>query len=139
MRDGPFAANRPGNGPTAKETTAGRPPAETGADFAALIGTADTGGGTDDIGAPRRRRRQPRTPPHTTRNRAGFPPDRRPPPRDPPRRIAPGPLFADRLHATDIDVIAGRLSDRDHAILRSIDQHHFLTVRQMEVLHFANR
>ncbi|RPA65837.1 hypothetical protein EF294_03615 [Gordonia oryzae] len=42
-----------------------------------------------------------------------------------------------RLSAADIDRIADRLSDRDRAILASVDEHQFLTVRQIEGLHFA--
>lgn len=43
-----------------------------------------------------------------------------------------------RLTATAIEAIAGRLSDRDRAILASIAEHRFLTVRQVEALHFAD-
>ncbi|BBX25012.1 replication-relaxation family protein [Mycolicibacterium alvei] len=41
-----------------------------------------------------------------------------------------------RISATGIDVIADQLSDRDHAILRSVDAHQFLTVHHIEALHF---
>lgn len=43
-----------------------------------------------------------------------------------------------RITATGIDVIAEQLSDRDHAILRSVHQHQFLTVSQIRSLHFAD-
>jgi hypothetical protein len=43
-----------------------------------------------------------------------------------------------RISAPGIDVIADQLSDRDHAILRSVQQHRFLTVHQIRALHFAN-
>lgn len=43
-----------------------------------------------------------------------------------------------RTYRNRIDVIADQLSDRDHAILRSVDQHRFLTVDQIRTLHFAN-
>jgi hypothetical protein len=41
-----------------------------------------------------------------------------------------------RISASAIDVINRRLSDRDRAILRSVDDHQFLTVQQIETLHF---
>lgn len=41
-----------------------------------------------------------------------------------------------RISASAIDVINSRLSDRDRAILRSVDQHQFLTVHQIETVHF---
>jgi Replication-relaxation len=41
-----------------------------------------------------------------------------------------------RLSAAAIDVINDRLSGRDRAILRSVDEHQFLTVRHVEALHF---
>ncbi|MDX1870716.1 replication-relaxation family protein [Mycolicibacterium sp. 120266] len=41
-----------------------------------------------------------------------------------------------RISASAIDVINSRLSDRDRAILRSVDDHQFLTVHQIEALHF---
>lgn len=37
----------------------------------------------------------------------------------------------------DIEALASQLSERDWAILRSVAEHQFLTVRQVEVLHFA--
>lgn len=42
-----------------------------------------------------------------------------------------------RISSTGIDAIAARLTDRDRAILRSVHQHRFLTVRQIQSLHFA--
>ncbi|PEG33897.1 hypothetical protein CQY20_28435, partial [Mycolicibacterium agri] len=42
-----------------------------------------------------------------------------------------------RTQRHDIEVLWDRLSDRDLAILRSVDEHQFLTVRQIESLHFA--
>jgi hypothetical protein len=41
-----------------------------------------------------------------------------------------------RISATAIDVIADRLSDRDRLMLRSVDDHQFLTARHIEALHF---
>ncbi|BBX63229.1 hypothetical protein MSAS_24030 [Mycobacterium saskatchewanense] len=41
-----------------------------------------------------------------------------------------------RISASGIDLINNRLSDRDRAILASVDQHQFLTVRHIEALHF---
>jgi len=41
-----------------------------------------------------------------------------------------------RLSAAAIDAIDSRLTDRDRAILRSVDDHHFLTARHIEGLHF---
>ncbi|OBK28893.1 hypothetical protein A5634_19860 [Mycobacterium asiaticum] len=41
-----------------------------------------------------------------------------------------------RISASAIDVISSRLSDRDRAILRSVDQHQFLTVHHIAALHF---
>lgn len=41
-----------------------------------------------------------------------------------------------RISSTAIDVINNRLSDRDRAVLRSVDDHQFLTVRHIEALHF---
>jgi hypothetical protein len=44
-----------------------------------------------------------------------------------------------RTHRRDVAAIADdRLSDRDWAILRSVDEHQFLTVRQVEAIHFAD-
>jgi len=43
-----------------------------------------------------------------------------------------------RTYRSRIDVIANQLSDRDRAILRTVDQHGFLTVEQIRTLHFAN-
>lgn len=40
--------------------------------------------------------------------------------------------------ASDIDDIADQLSDRDHAILRSVEQHQFLAARHIQALHFAD-
>lgn len=37
---------------------------------------------------------------------------------------------------TDIDAINDRLSDRDRAVLRSVDDHQFLTAHHLEALHF---
>ncbi|WP_234816396.1 replication-relaxation family protein [Mycolicibacterium agri] len=42
------------------------------------------------------------------------------------------------MSATGIDTIAGQLTDRDRAILRSTYDHRFLTVRQIRTLHFAD-
>lgn len=41
-----------------------------------------------------------------------------------------------RLSAAAIDAINHRLSDRDRTILASVDEHQFLTVHQIETLHF---
>lgn len=41
-----------------------------------------------------------------------------------------------RISASAIDVINSRLSDRDRAILRSVNEHQFLTVHHIETLHF---
>jgi Replication-relaxation len=41
-----------------------------------------------------------------------------------------------RISSTAIDVINDRLTDRDRAVLRSVDDHQFLTVRHIEALHF---
>lgn len=41
-----------------------------------------------------------------------------------------------RLSSSAIDVINDRLSDRDRAVLRSVDNHQFLTARHIETLHF---
>lgn len=41
-----------------------------------------------------------------------------------------------RISASAIDVINCHLTDRDRAILRSVDQHQFLTVHHLESLHF---
>lgn len=41
-----------------------------------------------------------------------------------------------RISASAIDAINRRLSDRDRAILRSVDDHQFLTVHHIETLHF---
>lgn len=43
-----------------------------------------------------------------------------------------------RLRRRDIEALEGQLSERDLAILRTIDEHQFLTVRQVEALHFAD-
>lgn len=43
-----------------------------------------------------------------------------------------------RISASTIDIINSRLSGRDRAILRSVDEHQFLTVHQIERLHFAS-
>jgi hypothetical protein len=48
------------------------------------------------------------------------------------------PAAKRRTHAADIDAITALLSDRDQAILQSVDEHQFLTVRQIEALHFAD-
>jgi hypothetical protein len=42
-----------------------------------------------------------------------------------------------RISTPGIDAIANQLSDRDHAILRSVQDHRFLTVNQIRALHFA--
>jgi len=41
-----------------------------------------------------------------------------------------------RISASAIDVINRHLTDRDRAILRSVDEHQFLTVHHIETLHF---
>jgi hypothetical protein len=46
------------------------------------------------------------------------------------------PTSDGRISSTAIDVINDRLSDRDRAVLRSVDDHQFLTVRHIEALHF---
>jgi hypothetical protein len=38
----------------------------------------------------------------------------------------------------DLDKVAQQLTDRDYAILRSVAEHKFLTVGQIEILHFDN-
>lgn len=43
-----------------------------------------------------------------------------------------------RISASAVDVIRNRLSDRDRAILRSVDDHQFLTIRHIEALHFPS-
>lgn len=43
-----------------------------------------------------------------------------------------------RMTPRDIEELASWLSDRDFAILRSVDEHQFLTVKQVEALHFAD-
>jgi hypothetical protein len=43
-----------------------------------------------------------------------------------------------RVHARDIDELASWLSERDYGILRSVAEHQFLTVKQIEALHFAD-
>jgi hypothetical protein len=43
-----------------------------------------------------------------------------------------------RTKQPDVDEIASRLSERDLAILRSVAEHQFLTVRQVEALNFAD-
>lgn len=43
-----------------------------------------------------------------------------------------------RTHAKDVDAIADRLSERDRAILQSVAEHQFLTIRQVERIHFAD-
>lgn len=49
----------------------------------------------------------------------------------------PAPAERRRLSAAALDRIRDRLSDRDRAILASVDQHQFLTAGQIELLHFA--
>lgn len=46
------------------------------------------------------------------------------------------PVPDQRISASAIDVINSHLSDRDRAILRSVDDHQFLTVGHLETLHF---
>ncbi len=41
-----------------------------------------------------------------------------------------------RLSAAAIDVINDRLSGRDRQVLRSVDEHQFLSARHIEALHF---
>ncbi|AGB22136.1 hypothetical protein Mycsm_01743 [Mycobacterium sp. JS623] len=48
------------------------------------------------------------------------------------------PRRMQRMKTLDIAELANWLNERDFAILRSVDEHQFLTVRQVEVLHFAN-
>jgi hypothetical protein len=43
-----------------------------------------------------------------------------------------------RVTAAALAAISGRLSDRDRTVLESIAEHRFLTVRQVELLHFAD-
>jgi hypothetical protein len=43
-----------------------------------------------------------------------------------------------RIRARDVTELASWLSERDFAILHSIDEHQFLTVRQVEAFHFAD-
>jgi len=43
-----------------------------------------------------------------------------------------------RTQSHDIEALHDRLSERDLAILRSVAEHQFLTVRQVEALHFAD-
>jgi hypothetical protein len=43
-----------------------------------------------------------------------------------------------RTPSGDIEALRDRLSERDLAILRSVAEHQFLTVRQIETLHFAD-
>lgn len=43
-----------------------------------------------------------------------------------------------RISATGIDAIAAQLTDRDRAVLASVQQHRFLTVQQIRSLHFAD-
>ncbi|WP_237110523.1 replication-relaxation family protein [Mycobacteroides abscessus] len=43
-----------------------------------------------------------------------------------------------RVTTADLEKIRQSLSDRNYAILRSVFEHRFLTVGQIEVLHFAN-
>ncbi|MCV7286730.1 replication-relaxation family protein [Mycolicibacterium wolinskyi] len=54
-----------------------------------------------------------------------------------PRGTTP-PATPHRTRPTDLAALASRLSDRDHAILRSVAEHQFLTGRQITVLHFAD-
>jgi len=50
---------------------------------------------------------------------------------------APAKASTDRrISASALDIINSRLSERDRAILRSVDDHQFLTVHQVETLHF---
>lgn len=48
------------------------------------------------------------------------------------------PRAKKRMRPHDIDELGSWLSERDFAILRSVQEHQFLTVGQIEVLHFAN-
>jgi protein involved in plasmid replication-relaxation len=43
-----------------------------------------------------------------------------------------------RIKPRDVEELASWLSERDVAILRSVDEHQFLTVRQIEALHFGD-
>lgn len=43
----------------------------------------------------------------------------------------------ERISSAAIDDINSHLSDRDRAILRSVDEHQFLTARHIEILHFS--
>src|SRR5688500_16412650 len=48
------------------------------------------------------------------------------------------PRRKSRVKPRDIEELARWLSDRDVAILHSVAEHQFLTVRQVEALHFAD-
>jgi len=48
------------------------------------------------------------------------------------------PRRKQRVGPRDIEELESRLSDRDFAILQSVAEHQFLTVRQVEALHFAD-
>jgi hypothetical protein len=48
------------------------------------------------------------------------------------------PRRKQRMKPRDVDELASWLSERDFAILRSVDEHQFLTVQQIEALHFAD-
>lgn len=41
-----------------------------------------------------------------------------------------------RISASAIDVVSSRLSDRDRAILHSVDEHQFLTAHHIQAMHF---
>lgn len=43
-----------------------------------------------------------------------------------------------RMNPRDIEELSSWLSERDFTILRSVDEHQFLTVKQIEALHFAD-
>lgn len=63
------------------------------------------------------------------------------PPRRPkdgalPRAIPPAPSPTQRTYQKQVDAIAQRLSDRDLAILESVAAHRFLTIEQIQALHF---
>lgn len=50
----------------------------------------------------------------------------------------PAPRRKQRLLPRDLDELRGWLSDRDMAVLQSVSDHQFLTVRQIEALHFGD-
>lgn len=50
----------------------------------------------------------------------------------------PAPRRKRRLQPRDVSELASWLSDRDMAVLQSVSDHQFLTVRQIEALHFGD-